>query len=58
MDKVVNVGLGRCPHVGSSPTTYHLDALLFFEWFKVTCHHDTQVLGGYTKDALGWYHYK
>ncbi|MPC72551.1 hypothetical protein E2C01_066863 [Portunus trituberculatus] len=19
-----------------------------------TCHHDTQVLGGYTKDALRW----
>ncbi|MPC81171.1 hypothetical protein E2C01_075777 [Portunus trituberculatus] len=23
-----------------------------------TCHHDTKILGGFTKDALGWYHYK
>ncbi|MPC66036.1 hypothetical protein E2C01_060179 [Portunus trituberculatus] len=23
-----------------------------------TCHHDTQDLYGYTKEALGWYQYR
>ncbi|MPC64805.1 hypothetical protein E2C01_058925 [Portunus trituberculatus] len=38
MDKVVSVGSGRCPHVGLK---------------LPTCHHDAQVLGGYTQDELG-----
>ncbi|MPC08005.1 hypothetical protein E2C01_000574 [Portunus trituberculatus] len=46
MDKVVSVGLGRCPHVDSYPTIYHFEAIPFDEWIKITYarHHDTQVL--------------
>ncbi|MPC12831.1 hypothetical protein E2C01_005546 [Portunus trituberculatus] len=55
VDKVMSVGSYRLPRVGSHPTTYRFEAMPFVKWFKLpTCHHDTQVLGGYTKDALGW----
>ncbi|MPC89947.1 hypothetical protein E2C01_084911 [Portunus trituberculatus] len=33
---MVSVGSGRRRPVGSNHTTYHLDTLPFFEWFKVT----------------------
>ncbi|MPC34149.1 hypothetical protein E2C01_027528 [Portunus trituberculatus] len=30
---MVSVGLGRCLHVGSNPTTYHSEPMPFVEWF-------------------------
>ncbi|MPC53312.1 hypothetical protein E2C01_047201 [Portunus trituberculatus] len=39
VDKVVSVGSGRRPRVGSNPTTYRL------KHFAIC---------GYTKDELGW----
>ncbi|MPC83588.1 hypothetical protein E2C01_078300 [Portunus trituberculatus] len=36
MDKVVSVGLGSRPHVGSNPNTYHFETMAFVELFKVT----------------------
>ncbi|MPC70652.1 hypothetical protein E2C01_064907 [Portunus trituberculatus] len=48
---MVSVGSGRHPRIGSNRTTYRFEAMPFVE---CTCHHDTQVLGGYTKDTLGW----
>ncbi|MPC55177.1 Single-stranded DNA-binding protein, mitochondrial [Portunus trituberculatus] len=44
VDKMVSMGSGSHPHIGSNPTTYRFEAMSFVEWFKVTCHHDTQVL--------------
>ncbi|MPC77018.1 hypothetical protein E2C01_071456 [Portunus trituberculatus] len=36
MDKVVSLGTGIRPRVGSNSTTYHFEAMPFVEWFKVT----------------------
>ncbi|MPC12652.1 hypothetical protein E2C01_005355 [Portunus trituberculatus] len=36
MDKVVSVVSGKCPRVGSNPTTYLFETMPFVKWFKVT----------------------
>ncbi|MPC69651.1 Protein PET100, mitochondrial [Portunus trituberculatus] len=36
LDKVVSMGSGRHPCMGSNPTTCRLETLSFVKWFKVT----------------------
>ncbi|MPC87472.1 hypothetical protein E2C01_082334 [Portunus trituberculatus] len=48
VDKVVSVGSGRRPRVGSNLTTYRFEAMPSVEWFRIT------YMSPRFEDALGW----